>query len=100
MTTLASALLNYPKGLCVLGIDIDPPDLKEPIQVLIASTVRRTRCPRCGRYANRVHSRYQRTLHDLPCVGRGMVAQVQVRRFRCTSPRCTTKLFCERLDEL
>ena len=100
MTTQSSALLNYPKGLRVLGIDVDPLDLKEPIHVLIASTVRRTRCPHCGRYAHRVHSRYQRTLHDLPCLGRGLVAQVQVRRFRCTSPRCTTKLFCERLGEL
>lgn len=100
MTTQSSAFLNYPKGLRVLGIDIDPLDLNEPLHVLIASTSRRTRCPRCGRYANRVHSRYQRTLQDLPCVGRGIVAHVQVRRFRCLSRRCTTKLFCERLGEL
>jgi transposase len=100
MTTPSTALLCYPKGLRVLGIDIDPLDLKAPIHVLIASTSRRTRCPRCGRYANRVHSRYHRTLHDLPCTGRAIVAHLQVRRFRCMSPRCTTKLFCERLGEL
>ena len=99
MTNLVSTLLNYPKGLRVLGIDIDPLDLTEPIPILIASTSRRVRCPHCGRYTNRVHSRYYRTLHDLPCVGRGMVAHLQVRRFRCTSPGCTTKLFCERLGE-
>jgi len=100
MITPSTALLNYPKGLHVLGIDIDPLDLQAPIQVLIASTSRRTRCPHCGRYANRVHSRYQRTLHDLPCAGRAIVAHLRVRRFRCTSPRCTTKVFCERLGEL
>jgi transposase len=99
MTTLSTALLNYPKGLRILGIDIDPLDLQAPIHVLIATTSPRTRCPRCGRYANRVHSRYHRTLHDLPCAGRALVAHLLVRRFRCTSPRCTTKLFCERLGE-
>ena len=100
MTTPSTAVLNYPKGLRVLGIDIDPLDLKAPIHVLIATTSPRTRCPHCGRYANRVHSRYHRTLRDLPCAGRALVAHLQVRRFRCTSPRCTTKLFCERLGEL
>ena len=62
MTTQSSALLNYPQGLRVLGIDIDPLNLTTPIHVLIATTTTRTRCPHCGRYSNRVHSRYQRTL--------------------------------------
>src|SRR5580658_1970749 len=100
MITPASALLNYPKGLRVLGIDIDPLRLNEPIHVLVASTSSRTPCPECGRYAKRVHSHYQRTLRDLPCAGRGMVAHLLVRRFRCTSRRCTTKVFCERLGDL
>ena len=100
MITPASTLLNYPKGLRVLGIDIDPLRLQEPIHLLVASTSSRTPCPECGRYANRVHSRYQRTLRDLPCIGRGLVAHLLVRRFRCTSRRCTTKIFCERLGEL
>ena len=100
MTTPSTAVLNYPKGLRVLGIDVDPLDLKAPIHVLVTTTPPRTRCPHCGRYANRVHSRYHRTLRDLPCAGRALVAHLQVRRFRCTSPRCTTKLFCERLGEL
>jgi len=100
MTTPASALLGYPKGLRVLSIDIDPLDLEEPIHVLMATTFARTRCPQCGRYSNRVHSRYRRTLQDLPCVGRRIVAHLLVRRFRCTSRRCPTKIFCERLGEL
>jgi len=94
------ALLDYPKDLRVLAIDIDPLDLQAPIHVLIATISPRTRCPHCGRYTHRVHSRYHRTLRDLPCAGRALVAHLQVRRFRCNSPLCKTKLFCERLGEL
>lgn len=100
MITPSTALLHYPIGLRVLGIDSDPLDLQAPLHVLIAATARRSRCPHCGRYAYRVHSRYQRTLHDLPCAGRALVAHLRVRRFRCTSPHCTTQLFCERLGDL
>ena len=69
MITPSTTLLNYPKGLRVLGIDVDPLDLGAPIHMLIASTARRMRCPHCGGYASRIHSRYQRTLHDLPAPG-------------------------------
>ncbi len=72
----SSALLNYPNGLRVLGIDMDPLDLTTPIHVLIATTAARTRSPYCGRYSNRGHSRYQRTLRDLPCAGRAIVAHI------------------------
>ncbi len=44
---------------------MDPLDLTTPIHVLIATTAARTRSPYCGRYSNRGHSRYQRTLRDL-----------------------------------
>src|SRR5579872_3930054 len=100
MTTAISALLQYPKGLRVLAVDVDPFDLTEPIHVLISTTSRRARCPQCGRYSRRVHSVYQRTLRDLSCTGRSLIAHVCVHRFRCTSPRCERKVFCERLGEL
>jgi transposase len=100
MTATFSALLQYPKGLRVLGIDIDPVDLAEPIHVLIATTSRRAQCPHCGRYSHRVHSVYHRTLRDLACAGRSLIAHVCVHRFRCTAARCKTKVFCERLGSL
>jgi transposase len=100
MTTTLSTLLQYPKGLRVLAIDIDPVDLAEPIHVLIAATARRAQCPHCGRYSHRVHSLYHRTLRDSSCAGRSLIAHVSVHRFRCTAVRCKTKIFCERLGEL
>lgn len=56
------------------------------------------RCPRCDGVSSRVHSRYTRTLSDLPVAGRRVVITVSVRRFRCVGPECRTKVFAERLE--
>src|SRR3712207_1067592 len=54
-------------------------------------------CPLCDQPATRVHSRYQRTLTDLPAVGRRVRLRVQVRRFFCDNPGCQRAIFAERL---
>jgi transposase len=54
-------------------------------------------CPRCGQPSSRVHSHYVRTLWDLPCSGRPLQVQLQVRRFRCTTPSCPRTTFSEPL---
>jgi len=45
-----------------------------------------------------VHSRYIRTLSDLPVAGRRVVVTVRVRRFRCVGEMCRTKVFAEWLE--
>jgi transposase len=55
-------------------------------------------CPSCGCRSRRVHSRYRRTLADLPCSGRALRIGVVVRRFRCTMAACPARIFAERLD--
>ncbi len=57
-------------------------------------------CPICGQHSHRVHSRYQRTLQDVPCAGKVLQLQVQVRRFFCLNAQCPRKIFAERLPEL
>ena len=54
-------------------------------------------CPRCGKDARRVHSRYTRRLADLPCFGIPVRLELTVRRFRCSSPECPRRIFAERL---
>jgi len=54
-------------------------------------------CPDCGVVSARVHSRYRRTLRDLPAHGRRVVVRVGVRRFRCSEPGCRRKTFAEPL---
>jgi transposase len=57
-------------------------------------------CPRCQGPATRVHSRYTRTLADLPWQGRATRLMLLVRRFFCTAAGCPQKTFVERLPEV
>ena len=52
-------------------------------------------CPECAHLSSRIHSRYQRTLADLPWSGRNVRLVVQVHRFFCTHPTCLRKTFTE-----
>ena len=53
-----------------------------------------------GRSLKRVHSRYKRTLRDLPASGRPVHLMVQVRRFFCQESACVRKIFAERFPSL
>ena len=68
---------------------------------MILLTIRATHptalCPVCGQSSTRIHSRYTRTVADLPSAGHVVVLQLQVRRFFCINPVCLRKTFSERL---
>src|SRR3954465_12460581 len=55
------------------------------------------RCPLCGRRSKRVHSRYERTLADLPWGEYAVIVRLKVRRLFCDAPCCERRLFAERL---
>lgn len=57
-------------------------------------------CPKCGLASSRVHSRYLRTVRDLPVGGGRLVLQLQVRRFRCANERCPAVTFVEQIPGL
>ncbi len=54
-------------------------------------------CPACRRSSSVIHSRYWRTLRDLPLQGRNVKLYVEVRRFRCRNQDCGRKTFVEPL---
>lgn len=54
-------------------------------------------CPLCGRRSRRVHSRYTRTVADLPWQGVAVRLRLHVRRFFCDAPACPRRIFAERL---
>jgi transposase len=60
----------------------------------------RARCPLCGSGSSRVHSRYLRTVSDLPWHGVSVKLDVGVRRFFCDEVSCRRRIFCERLEEV
>ena len=56
-------------------------------------------CTRCGKVSWRVHSRYVRSLSDLPAHGRRVRIALTVRRFRCGNDVCPRVIFAERFGE-
>ena len=54
-------------------------------------------CPDCGGTSNCVHSRYTRSLPDLPLSGRSVMLKLFVRRFCCERALCTRRIFSELL---
>src|SRR5262245_18086771 len=67
---------------------------------LVAATATTAPGPRCGTPSDRVHSRYRRTVADLPYFDRRVALRLVVRRFRCVTPGCPQSIFCERLPGL
>jgi transposase len=54
----------------------------------------------CHQLSARVHGSYQRTVADLPCAGRNVLLMLTVRKFVCSTPACSHKIFTERLPGL
>jgi len=67
---------------------------------LLVSTAATAVCPSCGTASDRLHSRYRRTVADLPGHGRPLALRLVVRRFRCSQADCPQSIFCERLPGL
>ena len=69
--------------------------------ITVVATARRpvVICPVCGCASRRVHSRYTRTVADLPWQGVHVRLLAQVRRFFCAHPGCRRRIFTERLPE-
>ncbi|WP_442919407.1 transposase family protein [Methylobacterium sp. SyP6R] len=80
------------------GLVVDQVDL-EPDRIIIRPHPRATTagCPGCGEISAQPHSRYTRTLADLPWQGRRVVIAVQTRRWRCPHLHCPRRVFAERL---
>ena len=66
----------------------------------LTSTQVQPACPICGQPSDRVHSRYSRTLADLPCVSFSLRLIVQVCKFFCSNPACPRRIFTERFAEV
>lgn len=57
-------------------------------------------CPLCELMSGSVHSKYSRTLADLPCCGTPVVLKLKVRKFFCRNKACRRKIFTERLPHV
>ena len=85
--------------LAPCGLAIESIETEADILRIGATSVSTTAaCPVCGTVSARIHSRYRRTLTDLPSQGRRVVLTVSARRFRCVVADCGRRIFAERLE--
>jgi transposase len=67
------------------------------IRVSVKSIQKTVRCPLCDQAAYRVHSRYERTLADLPWADYQLIIQLTVGKFFCDQAACKRRIFTERI---
>jgi transposase len=91
-----AALVPHLAGLRVREVTIEA----DRLTFAVEATRRTAPCPVCRRRATRVHSRYVRTLVDLPWAERPVRLRLDVRRFRCRNRACSRRIFSERFPGL
>jgi transposase len=84
-----------PAGLLIKDIAIEP----DRVVVIARCRGNAGKCPDCGQVSDRLHSRYERRLLDLPSQGRAVQIRIAVRRFRCAAPECRRRIFAEALGD-
>ena len=86
---------------CIDGIEIDSITAQHAAIVVRLSTVALSAaCPLCGRLSERVHSRYERTLTDLPWNRITVRLHLRTRKFFCDNGGCQRQVFTEPIPEL
>jgi transposase len=70
------------------------------IRVALASKRETVPCSACGTLARRIHSRYHRTLADLPWQGLAVQLWLETRRFFCEAATCARRIFAEQFPGL
>src|SRR5436305_15252963 len=92
-TVSFSLLLGLPAELQVLSFDL----VDHLLLIEVASTASESACPVCQCPTSRIHSHYTRKAADLACGGHQVQLILHVRKFFCTNPDCSRKIFVERL---
>src|SRR3984885_12506950 len=67
------------------------------MMMIVSATTVGAACPRCGAHSAHIHSRYWRTLRDLPCYGVAVRICLRTHRFYCRSRDCRCRIFTQRL---
>src|SRR5215218_5829670 len=96
MRTVIASHELLPRGLKLESLSIEAGH----VSICVGSGATRCVCPVCGHRSARAHSRYHRTVSDLPWHGISVTLNIRARRFFCDDPSCKRKIFCERLPEV
>jgi len=86
---------------CIEGIAVDSiVSTYKAIVLRLSTTATYVACPLCGTLSGRVHSRYHRTLADLPWNRVAVRIHLRSRKLFCDNPACQRRIFTEPLPEL
>lgn len=89
-------LLPTQKDIHVEGLEWTP----QRVEITVRSTATTAPCPSCGGLSRRLHSRYQRTLMDLPWADFAVKITLGVGRFFCDDAACERRIFTERVPAI
>ncbi len=62
------------------------------ITAVVTTTASEVECPLCHRRSARIHSRYVRTVADLPWMGCAVHLELHTRRFFCLNKECARQI--------
>jgi transposase len=62
----------------------------------ISSKLHEIECTFCGQKSNKIHSKYEREIQDLPLLDKKTILLIQTRKFFCINPDCGKRTFAER----
>lgn len=82
MYEILTQILNIP-NYEVVGVETND----EQITLDIQSTMKGTKCPRCGTYSSELHENHPRIVRDLPISGKACYLRFTRRRFFCQECR-------------
>lgn len=88
-----NTLLPNPKAVRLILIQPSPHSITLVVKAIATTSV----CPLCHCPSSRIHSRYIRTVADLPWHGIAARLQLHIRKFFCQKQDCPRRIFCERL---
>lgn len=94
---LITATLPADLGITITGITSTSAGA---VAITLASSRTTVACPVCGTAATRMHSRYGRTVADLPWQGLAVSLLLEARRFFCEAAACSRQIFAERFPGL
>jgi transposase len=93
---VSSPLLSLPEDFVVYQVRV----FYDCVTIYVHSTAPLAVCPLCSQPATRIHSRYRRTVADVPSGGRQLVLSLIVRKFFCQNCACPRRIFAERLRDV
>ena len=70
----------------------------DKIVIHVESTRAEVTCPYCGVTSNKIHSQYERTIHDLPIQGNKTCLHLKNRKYFCVNEKCGRKTFAEQFS--